>query len=237
MHPIQQAEEWYNQSLETGITQLETGNYRVDPHLLSTDDSRYGITLLIRPDPSICSAIQEFLNTLKSIDPNQYYYPASDIHVTVLSIISCFEGFELNQVNPAEYIRIITNTLENCSAFELEFRGVTLSSGAVMIRGHLVSDQLNHIREQLRSAFRASKLLHSIDERYTIFTAHSTVVRYQYPIEHIPAWIHKIREYQDHLFGKQEVGTLELVSNDWYQRKEKVRLLQSFYLSKQILST
>ena len=234
MHPIQQAEEWYDQSLETGISLLETGNYTVDPHLLSTDDSRYGITLLIRPDAFICSAIQDFLNTLKSIDPNQYYYPTSDIHVTVLSIISCFEGFELNQIDPAAYIRLIAKALENCTAFELEFRGVTLSSGAVMIRGHLVNDQLNHIREQLRNVFRASTLLHSIDERYTIFTAHSTVVRYQYPIEHIPAWIHKIRDYQDHFFGKQEVSRLELVYNDWYQRKEKVRILQSFDLTKQI---
>lgn len=231
MHPGQQAEEWYDQSMETGLSSLETGNYTVDPHLLSSDDNRFGISLLIRPDLAIRNNIQEFLHALELIDPNQYYYPVSDIHVTVLSIISCFPGFQLNQIQPADYIGLISNSLNNCSPFTIEFRGVTVSSGAVMIRGHLENDQLNQLREKVRNAFKTSNLLHSIDERYTIFTAHSTVVRYQYPLEHIAAWIHKIREYQNHPFGIHKVDTLELVFNDWYQRAEKVKLLNKFKLS------
>lgn len=231
MHPIKQAEEWYNQSMETGISLVETGNYTIDPYLLSKHDTRYGISLLIRPGASTNLKIQDFLDQLRIIDPNQYYYPGSDIHVTVLSIISCFPGFQLNQIHPEDYIKLVANSLNNCSPFPIEFRGVTLSSGAVLIRGHLVDDQLNLIRESLRNSFKNSRLLHSIDERYTIFTAHSTVVRYQYPIENISAWIHKIREFQNHSFGTTSVTQLELVFNDWYQRKDKVNLLNRFKLT------
>ncbi len=230
MYDPQQADEWYDQTLEVGVAQLETGNYSVDPFLVSPEDSRYGITLLIRPNLSICSEIQDFLSALKTIDPNQYYYPDSDIHVTVLSIISCFEGFQLNQIQTKEYILRISKALKDLEPFDLEFKGVTLSSGAVMIRGHMLTEQLNQMRENLRNEFRNSSLLHSIDQRYAIFTAHSTVVRYRYPIENVPAWIHTIREYQNRYFGIQQVNQLELVFNDWYQRKDKVSLIKLFKL-------
>ncbi|GAB2666853.1 hypothetical protein GCM10027036_20550 [Flavihumibacter cheonanensis] len=230
MHPNQQADDWYDQSMETGISLLETGNYAVDPHLLSQYDNRYGISLLIRPAPAINLNIQDFLDALKKIDPNQYYYPSSDIHVTVLTIISCLPGFQLNQIQADDYINLVANSLYDCSPFQLEFKGVTLSSGAVLVRGHPVDDQLNHIRENIRTAFKASRLLHSIDERYTIITAHSSVVRYQYPIENIPAWIYKIREFQNYDFGMQTVDTLELVFNDWFMRKDKVRILKEIQL-------
>ena len=75
-------------------------NYVIDTTIDAENDNRFGITLLIRPPESIKNKIQSFLNELKKDDPTQYYYPNSDMHITVLSIISCYDGFGLNQINP-----------------------------------------------------------------------------------------------------------------------------------------
>lgn len=218
----------YDQFFKEGIRAIETNTYTINELLQADLDQRYGITLLMRPDAAARVSIQQFLSELRSIDPHQYYYPESDMHVTILSIISCYEGFQLHQINAAAYADIIREVLANQPAIRMEFKGITLSPAAVMIRGFVSDDALNHVRDQLRVAFKFSGLRHSIDERYSIFTAHSTVVRYQQKLADPAAWIRKIREYESHPFGKQQVKVMELVHNDWYQRKEKVQQLAYF---------
>lgn len=218
----------YDQFFIEGIRAIETGTYTINELLQADLDQRYGITLLLRPDASIRASIQQFLSELRSIDPHQYYYPESDMHVTILSIISCYEGFQLNQIDPAAYTAIIREVLANQAACTIEFTGITLSPAAVMIRGFVSDDALNHLRDQLRVAFKFSGLQHSIDERYSIFTAHSTVVRYQQKLADPAAWVRKLRQFESYPFGKQKLATMELVYNDWYQQKEKVQQLAYF---------
>ncbi|KYP14260.1 hypothetical protein, partial [Flavihumibacter sp. CACIAM 22H1] len=200
----------YDQFFREGVRALETGTYTINELLYADLDQRYGITLLTRPDKAIRTSIRQFLETFKAIDPNQYYYPDSDIHVTILSIISCYEGFQLNQVNPAAYAAIIGEVLRNQPPCTLEFRGITLSPAAIMLRGFVSGDALNYVRDRLRAAFKRSGLEHSIDERYAIFTAHSTVVRYRQKLANPAAWLQKIRENETFYFGKQELNSMEL---------------------------
>lgn len=67
---------------------LKAEQYELDPLIDSATDSRFGITLLLRPSDSAKKAIQGFLHQLQVIDPFQYYYPSSDLHITVMAIIS-----------------------------------------------------------------------------------------------------------------------------------------------------
>ena len=81
----------YVESLEM----ITADRYELDTLIDSKDDRRFGITLVIRPSDEVKEAIQSFLEALKKVEPYQYYYPSSDIHITVMSIISCYEGFNL----------------------------------------------------------------------------------------------------------------------------------------------
>ena len=60
----------------------------------------------------------------------------------------------------------------------MAFAGVTASPSYVLIRGS-ADKALNEIPDQLRAGFKQSNPQHSIDPRYSIRTAHSTIVRFK----------------------------------------------------------
>ena len=81
----------HDQNLYTdAISKIGSGDYQIDNPMDSPSDNRFGLTLLIRPNQQAKDRIRNLLDNLKRIEPNQYYYPDSDIHITVLTIISCY---------------------------------------------------------------------------------------------------------------------------------------------------
>ena len=223
MNLSQHYTELYNKS----IAEIADGRWQGDDLIDSPDDMRRGTTLIIRPDNKTKSEIRKFLNKLAAIDPAQYYYPNTDIHITVMSIISCYEGFSLSKINTASYIDVIQKSISDYKNFEITFRGITMSSSCIMIQGFPGDNTLNQIRNSLRNNFKNSDLEQSIDKRYTIQTAHSTVVRFKRNPDEL---LNLANDYKNFHFGKFKVDTLEFVYNDWYQRKESVKELYKFVL-------
>lgn len=205
-------------------------NYLLDSHINDTSDSRFGITLVIRPSEAIKAQISQFLEKLKAIDREQYYYPESDIHITVLSIISCYEGFTLDKINIEDYVQIIHKSLNDLSDIKIKFRGVTASSSAIMIQGFPTDESLNNLREKLRENFKNSNLQQSIDSRYSIATAHTTVIRFQKKLQNPKKLIEVVTKFRDYEFGEFKAEKLELVYNDWYQRERNTVHLTNFHL-------
>lgn len=220
----------YEQLWQKSLSQFEQGIYEQDTLIDDRTDKRYGITLLARPDKKVKDSIQNFLSHVKEVEPDQYYYPASDIHITIMSIISCHEGFHLDMIRTEDYENVIQQAIRGCRKFEMTFKGITASPSCVMLQGFPVDDTLNDIRNSLRTHFRKSDLQQSIDKRYIIQTAHSTVVRFRNPLNNIDALISVLKEYRNHHFGSFEVKNLELVYNDWYQREKFVKTLRTFSL-------
>lgn len=222
--------EHYNQLYIKSSEDILAGNYTIDSQINNASDSRFGITLLIRPNETIKTNIQTFFNELKAVDDTQYYYPDSDIHITVLSIISCHEGFTLDQISIQDYIEIIQRSLVGIDHIKIEFRGVTISPSAIMIQGFPTDESLSNLRNKLRENFKASTLQQSIDSRYEISTAHSTIMRFQEKLKNPEKLIAVTEKFRDYNFGEFTVEKLELVYNDWYQRKENTINLCDFYL-------
>jgi 2'-5' RNA ligase len=222
--------EHYNQLYKKSSIAILTEQYKLDPQINNPSDSRFGLTLLIRPSETIQANIQLFLEEIKAIEPNQYYYPDSDIHITVMGIISCYEGFTLDQINISEYIDLIEQSLVELDQIEIEFRGLTASPSAIMIQGFPTDESLNIFRNKLRESFKNSTLEQSIDSRYTIAAAHSTVMRFQEKLENTKQLIQVAEKFRDYNFGKFQVKKLELVYNDWYQREGNTIHLADFNL-------
>lgn len=218
----------YNQLYTESAKAILNHNYVLDTKIDAETDNRFGITLLIRPPETIKNKIQSFLNELQKIDPTQYYYPNSDIHITVLSIISCHEGFNLKQINPDDYIAIIQEKLASIEDFEISLNGITASDSTIMIQGFPSNNELNSFRDSLRKAFQNSNLKQSIDSRYTLFTAHISVCRFRKPLADTQELISLLEQYHTHSFGKFKVNEFELVYNDWYQRKERTQFIHRF---------
>jgi len=222
--------EHYNQLYKTSSDAILAGNYKIDKHINDRSDSRFGITLLIRPSEAIKANIRFFLEQLKAIDPAQYYYPDSDLHITLMSIISCYEGFTLDKIKVEDYIEIIRKSLIDLGKIEIEFRGVTASPSALMIQGFPSNKSLNILRDKLRENFKKSALQQSIDSRYAIATAHSTVMRFQEKLQNPKKIMAITKQYHDYNFGTYTIENLELVYNDWYQRKENTIHLANFFI-------
>lgn len=211
---------------------VQQDNFEVDKLIDYKNDNRYGITLVIIPSQEVKDKIQIFLSELKKIEPNQYYYRNSDIHITVMSIISCYEDFTLNQIKVQDYFEIIKKSLQNINCFDIEFSGVTASSSAIMVQGFPSNNHLNAVRDSLRNSFNSAEIENSLDKRYTIQTAHSTVIRFREEVSKKEEFLNILEKYRNYNFGKFEVSEMIFVANDWYQKKERVELIQKFQLLK-----
>jgi len=223
-------EEHYSNLYKDSYKKISEGDYAIDPLLDVLDDYRFGITIVARPSLSVKNNIQNFLTELKAIDGNQYYYQNSDLHITVMSLISCYTGFNLNQISVPQYIELINKSLSGIKSFAIHFKGLTLSPSCVIVQGFFDDGTLEDIRNNLRINFRNSDLEQSIDKRYSIQTAHSTIVRFRKELEKKDSFLNMIERYRDYNFGSFKVENLELVYNDWYQREKFVKHLHSFNL-------
>jgi 2'-5' RNA ligase len=221
----------YDTMRKTAFGKLAHGEADLDTLLDSEHDTRRGITLLARPPACITSVIEALLADFQQLEPDQYYYPTSDIHLTILSIISCYQGFTLDVINPEGYRQAISTILQHISPFRIRFTGLTASPGGIIVQGFPEDAGLQHLREQVRRCFQASNLQQSIDQRYSIQTAHSTVVRFRKKLVDPARLLQAIERYEHFIIGSFEVDTLELVYNDWYQRQENTILLETYPLA------
>src|SRR6187431_1019805 len=120
--------EHYNRLYINAVEDIKNNQYVIDGQIDSSSDNRFGITVVIRPSLDVKNKIQDFLDELKKNNPNQYYYPNSDIHITVLSIISCYDGFDLKTVSIPEYAKVIQKSIEDIKEVEIHFEGITASN-------------------------------------------------------------------------------------------------------------
>ena len=221
-------EEHYNKLYKEAVEKISSGNCHIDRLIDFPSDKRYGMTLIIRPPLEIKNKIQTFLNELRAVEPGQYYYSISDIHVTFLPIITCCEGFDMVKIELSEYIELIKRCLKKDGNIKIKFKGVTASSSCIMIQGFMNNNELNNIRDTLRVEFKNSALEQSIDRRYAIQTAHSTVLRFREKLNDEARFLKIVEKYRDFDFGLFEVSKLELLYNDWYHKKNNVKVLHIF---------
>lgn len=221
----------YDELYRNSIQNIQEGKNDIDFNLVDKkNDKRRGITLLIRPDKETENQIIKFQKELFEIDENQYYQPEPDLHITILSVISCYDGFELEKIDIVKYSDIIQNSLVDDNDFSINFKGVTTSTNAIMIQGFCTNSRLSEIRQNLRNDFKKSNLQNSVDSRYFIKTSHITSVRFITKLKNPKSYSQIINRYREFKFGSFKPKEFEFVYNDWYQSNQIVKVLKSFSL-------
>lgn len=223
-------EKHYAALWEKSLCKFRQGEFDYDVMIDDPSDNRMGLTLLIRPDLPTREKIGQLLGSLKALEPAQYYYPNSDIHVTVLSIISCYAGFRLNHIKAEDYIALIKEALNDMPSFEITLKGITASNAGIMVQGFPSNNQLNEIRNKIRTKFKHSELQQSLDQRYLLKTAHSTILRFKAPLQNKRLFLDELLKHRETALGTFEVKNIDLVYGDWYQRKSRVKHLHTFWL-------
>ena len=221
-------ENHYKKLYHDSINKISSDNYQIDTLIDSKNDRRFGLTLIIRPSNEIKKKIQNFLKNIKEIEPNQYYYPNSDIHITVMSIISCYSDFDMSKIDVQKYIDLTEKCLLKGIDLNITFKGITASPSGVMVQGFMNNNELNDIRNRLRKAFKNSNVEQSLDKRYLIQTAHSTIIRFRKELSHKEKFLELLDNSINYDFGTFKVNKFELVYNDWYQREQYVKKIHEF---------
>ncbi|UCG24999.1 MAG: hypothetical protein JSW55_03115 [Chloroflexota bacterium] len=218
--------EIYDRLWAEALSYFEKNQVAVDPYLRDkAADRRLGLSVIGRPAPGVCRRFTAFLDQLKQVAPQQYFYQASEFHLTILSLFTATVEFTAHWANRDAYRAAVDQALHNGRSFAVRYEGVTASKNAVMVQGFAQGSGLEQLRAELRKALRAFGLDGGLDQRYAIETAHSTVLRFSSRPKDMPQLLALLKAHRAADFGVTTFDKLQLVKNDWYMSAGKVELL------------
>ena len=228
---MKHAENIYDALWHKTLPLFQQDQHDTDPLLADPDDTRRGLTVRARLNPEVIANIEAFTADLRKLAPDQYFIPESDLHLTILAIVNCHAGFSLTAFPTESYVELLAKCIQGISPPRISFSGVTASSSCILLQGYPENHHLAELRNRLRARFKASSLPQTIDSRYPIETAHSTIMRFQKPQGSLCELTRFLAENRKRDFGMQDMDEMELVCNDWYHRKANTRVIASFPLN------
>jgi 2'-5' RNA ligase len=228
---MQPAQKIYDDLWSQTLPLFLKDQYETDPLITDPNDLRRGLTLRAGLSEEVIVKIEDFTERLRSIIPGQYFIPASDLHLTILAIVGCHADFHHDAALDQSYIETISKCIRDLPRPRIKFSGITASSSCLLLQGYPENSSLAELRNRLRETFKASTLPNSMDSRYSIKTAHVTIMRFQKPQSSLSDFIQFITENKNRDFGSQGIDRLELVSNDWYHKKNNTKRINIFSLN------
>lgn len=222
----------YDRMWSEALPAIRAGKVDVDAVLAAgRPDRRRGLTLMARPAWDVRRRVAAWLEQLRELEPDQYYYVPSEFHVTVLSMFTATVHAEPFLAHTDEYASAVEAVVRTVAPFRIGFAGVTASPGAVMIQGFFENGALNEFRDGLRKALHVRGLGDGLDARYRLVTAHMTVVRFRAPLRDPGRFAHALEQSRARPFGPTYVRTVNLVGNDWYMSRHSFELVRRYRLA------
>lgn len=222
----------YDQLWAAAIRKLRAGEVDLDPVLAArVPDARRGLTVIARPSQEVRQRVGAFLRELRALEPEQYYYASSALHLTVLSLFTATVQHEPFFAQTERYISAVTSALRTVAPFKIRFEGVTVSPGTVMLEGFVENTVLNEAREALRRQLQAYGLEEGLDGRYRLETVHMTVVRFRAPLRDSEQFVAALRQARGRAFGTSSITHLSLIKSDWYLTRRTLEPIRRYRLS------
>jgi 2'-5' RNA ligase len=222
----------YKMLWECNFESVSKGDIDIDPYITNPgSDQRRGMTLVFRPSSAMKKTILNFLDEMRAMEPDQYYYQESNLHFTVLSLFTATPEYQPLYDRQIEYEAAVKEALDQAGPFSMEISGLTVSRCAVMLCGYPDSNMLNDIRERLRENLTNRGMDQGLDIRYTLVAAHTTVLRFSHPLRNPAAFSQFILENRDRSFGTITVNRLQLVKNDWYMSQQHTPIMAEYVLN------
>ncbi len=175
--------------------------------------------------------VATFLRELQGLEPDQYYYPRADLHLTILSLFTATTAHKRFLAYTEKYLAAVASALQNVGPMRIEFAGVTASVGAILIQGFPDGEALNGLRDSLRQQLRVRDLTQGLDVRYRLETAHMTVARFRTPLRDSKHFAAVLARSRRRSFGSMTIKSLSLVTNDWYMTHQTLDTLNRYHLS------
>lgn len=219
----------YDQLWRDAIGRIQAGQIDIDPVLQGgSRDNRRGFTLIARPSTAVQRAVAALQERLRAVAPEQYYYDAAQLHVTMLSLFTATRHAEPLLAQRDAYVRAADEALSAAQPIHVSFEGVTASPGTVMIQGFVDSPELESLRDRLRSELHVRGLGGAIDERYRLQTAHMTAMRFRARLLHRAEFVQLLDEARSMYFGGTTIEEFFLVENDWYMSPSATQIVKQY---------
>ncbi|WP_375416801.1 2'-5' RNA ligase family protein [uncultured Hymenobacter sp.] len=214
----------YDALFAAGSAALRAGQATPDAYLRAAPhlDTRRGLTVLAAVRGPAATAIAREQAALRAAEPDLYYYPSADLHVTVISLLTARSGREPDPAVSGAYEALLRELLAGAPPLRLRFEGFTLTAEAILAQGY-PDVAFQPLREAIRRGAGAHGL--PLDERYHSPTAHATIGRFaQVPRQPaaLAGWVAARRELP---LGEEVITELHLVAHDWYNRQGRSQLL------------
>lgn len=227
----------YDRLWSGAIGAIRAGKIKMDPVLMAgTPDERRGLTVVARPSPAVRGRVAGFLDELRRLEPDQYYYLRSELHLTVLSLFTATVEhgpfFELAGL----YRAAVDSVVRRTGPLPIAFEGVTASPATVMIQGFVDEEALNGLRDALRQELRARGLGGGLDQRYRLESAHMTVARFRAPLRDSERFGLALTRARNRSFGASVIRNVSLVKNDWYLSHRATATLKRYRLFRTLWS-
>ena len=229
-HSLPDLRTHYDAMWDRAWPDVSRGDVDCDRHLAGGLDPRRGLTLIARPDPALAARFAAVQDALIAADPHQYRQPLPDLHMTVLSLFTVTAEYAPHLARRADYAAAARAAAADLPAFDVDFEGITISRGAVLATGFPRDGTLERLRARLRDALRARGLDGTLDQRYRLVTAHSTVLRFVAPPVEPARLACALAALRNVPLGSLRVDSLQLVVNDWYMSSAAVEPVATFAL-------
>jgi hypothetical protein len=215
----------YDSIFQTHFKELENNRIKTDHFLVpNTIDNRRGVSLII-PISLDTSAYSDLVKEYCEIEPNQYYYPNTDLHITIFTFLSARDTYKNNNEINRQFMNISENVLGSIHTCSVLLNGITFSTEAGFINGY-DNNVLIGIRDSIREEMNKNGL--KIDERYKSETAHITFTRFVNPLADNKRLVKKILIDKKREIGEIRINKIELVEHDWYNKLINKKVLETF---------
>lgn len=222
--------EIYQRIHNESISYIRKNDILVDRYLEpDCVDTRKGISLIVKLREENRKTYEELVENIRHIEPEQYYYPFEDLHITIFDFVSAKEKFISGNHDEEKIIKCTADVIAGSVPFTVAFRGIVCSREAVIINGY-DENEVVRIRNKIRQ--KALECGIKNEERYVSYSAHSTFMRFRKKLRDGKKFEKEIGIWREYEFWKEEIDTIDLVEHDWYNRSGTKRIIEEYRIDR-----
>jgi hypothetical protein len=185
-------------------------------------DGRHGVNLIVRPSPEVRTTIETLGRALRELEPDQYYYPAADLHLTLLEL-----GHSRTREAADElHGRVLAHApalFHHLPAAHLCEPRLSLDAGACALAFLPEDGGLRRLRQSLAERLEACGI--ALDSRHGAGATHVTFLRYVRPLGvELGRWLERLTHLEAQHPLRWTLASLWLTCGaNWYGMRSRIR--------------
>lgn len=184
-------------------------------------DQRCGVNLVCRPTGDVASYIKEIQRKLSKLEPTQYYYPSSDLHLTLLELCHSRKPEEATQI-ATQTERFLNEILTGIGSATVDNPILGFDERGCALNFIPVDDALQEARTTIRHCLETHGI--AVDARYLPKSAHVSLMRYISPLAtSLAAWVDLLKTAAPQIELKWKLQTVWMTQGpNWYGIRSQI---------------